>query len=383
MNQSINSMFLFALALFSLIVIEIIRRYWRLTVLISIIVPGTLSRLLAALLPSVFMETTHYIGVKGEKIPMRIYHPKKSGRRPVFIIYPGASPTGEEHEALNILGEGMAKLGLRVFLPRLSALKDVLIQSETTEEILKAYRQVGQRSDVNPKKIAVVGVSFSGSLVIKAFAEESITTMPACILSYGSYFDIENTLRFALTGDFSDGNDQYHIDPNEWGRIVFFHNHLDLLEEHLNPERVRPYFLKLVQNDENGAEDAFKKMSEQEQEFVRKIVDGNRKETMELAEEILPKLKDVNIALSPRYFINKINFPLFLMHGSQDNMVPFTETVKFSRILRSEGKNVKTYISHLYGHSKVDVYKKGIKFLVKELWNMGLFMNKVLNTVFK
>ena len=332
--------------------------------------------------PDVTVETEYYMDKSGKKQPLRVHHPPSRGTRPAVIIYHGASPKGEEHPEVNRIANHLAKIGFRIFLPRLPHLKNVLVRDETVERIVGIFEVILGRKDVDPNRIVVVGLSFAGGLLIKACTDTRMRGRPVGILSYGSYFNLEKTLEYTLTGDFTDGKHRFHQPPHRWAKVVFFHNFLEHIGGDFSRENVRSYFLKYVQDDEKGAEDAYTSFPERDRAFIDVIMNSDSEKSLRLAEEALPIVRPVLQKLSPQYFLDDIDFPVCLMHGASDTMIPHTETVLFRDALRLKGKEVKVLISHVYVHSDIQIRRRGRLVHALELMKTGRFIHTLLKGAF-
>ncbi|MFQ6608294.1 MAG: hypothetical protein ACE5EE_07125 [Fidelibacterota bacterium] len=344
--------------------------------LLANILPGRISSFLNVLAPGVTVEDATYSSGDDLELPLRIYHPHSISKASALILFQGASPSGEKHEVINRLARGLAKVGFRVFIPRLPRLKEILIRVETIERIIEVFQQVQERRDIFADRITVIGFSFSGSLLVKACLDRRMNGLPARVLCYGSYFDLERTLEFVLTGEYGYGERQYRLEPHEWGSTVFFHNYLEELDGDFNIDALRNYFLSLIEEDSKKAEN-YALLSKKEKDFID-LINHDREESLRMARAVIPRLRPIIETLSPRYFIQEINFPVYLVHGAKDNMIPFTETMAFSEALEQQGKEVNTFISRLYTHSELEAGSRGIFSLMGELWRLGRFLNDFL-----
>ena len=115
--------------------------------------------------------------------------------------------------------------------------------------------------------------------------------------------------------------------------------------------------------------------------MIDKIAFGRSESALQIGENILQRIKPITKTLSPSTFIDEINFPIFMMHGFNDTMIPFTETVKFARALENKGKEVNSFISYIYSHSTIEEHKKGVIGFLAELWRMGKFLKSMLRPV--
>ncbi len=346
------------------------------------VVPNPVVRFIALFRQQPLIETTSYTTSEGTAVPMRIHHPPSDEPAPTLIIYPGASPAAEEHEAVNILARALASAGIRTFVPRIPSLKEVLVREESVEHMINVYLAVEAREDVDPARIVGSGVSFGGSLFIKACLDDRLRGKPAAVLSYGSFFDFRQGLNFSITGVCSDGEKEYYIEPHDWGRIAFFHNYLEYLDEPCNPENVRQYLLDKVANDGENGDALYESFPEEDRVIINKILEDQSQEAIAMAESVLEKIEPIVERLSPSNFLYEIDFPIYLMHGANDNMIPFTETVQFAKALTESGREVKSFVSYLFSHSEIEGRGHGFFGLVPELWRIGRFLGLVLKPLF-
>ena len=70
------------------------------------------------------MLTENYKGLHGANPPVKIILPRNTGTK-VVILYPGASPTAEEHPKMDMLGRLLAQIGFIVYIPRIPPLKNL------------------------------------------------------------------------------------------------------------------------------------------------------------------------------------------------------------------------------------------------------------------
>ncbi|MBF89828.1 MAG: hypothetical protein CMG75_09310 [Candidatus Marinimicrobia bacterium] len=356
-------------------------RYWKLLKIILLVVPTPLFPLIRLFSKRPKLENSFFTTTEGKKVPLKIYHPPNLDVAPAIILFPGASPAAENHEGVNLLAKALASSGVRAFLPRIPALKKVLIQSDSIEHMINAYLTVSDRKDIDSKKIVGCGVSFGGSLFIKACLDDRINGKPASIISYGSYFDFGDTLEFSITGKFSDGKKDFHLNPHDWGRTVFFYNYVRYVDEPFNMEKIEEYLYDQIINNGEKSKELWYSFSRKDKKFINTILYEKNEEAHRITKKTLMKIKPLVMSLSPSSFINKIDFPIYMMHGAQDNMIPYTETLKFARELKIRGNKVHSFISNLYSHSEIEHPKvRGINF-ISELFRMGKFISSMLRPV--
>ena len=65
-----------------------------------------------------------------------------------MILFPGASPTAEEHPSLSYLASALANIGFNVYIPRIPLLKRLDISDDNVEWFQNAYEQLLSHNDI-------------------------------------------------------------------------------------------------------------------------------------------------------------------------------------------------------------------------------------------
>ena len=107
------------------------------------------------------------MGLDGNKLPLKIIKSKNSLNR-TLIIFPGASPTAEEHSGLLFLSSVLSDIGFNVYIPRMPLLKDLNISEDNVDWFSHGYSQLVKRDDIDGSKVSCMGVSFWRSNFIKS-----------------------------------------------------------------------------------------------------------------------------------------------------------------------------------------------------------------------
>ena len=193
-----------------------------------------------------------YPGLNNESTPMRVFYPKNSTEH-TLIIYPGASPSAEEHPTMNLLAKALSDAGYLVFLPRIPPLKKLIISSEIVSWMGHFFQWVQTRENVHKDKIIVIGISFGGAMVLKAsLGNEFQKHPPKSMLAYGTYYDVETALRFLLTGKLEVNGVERIIQADEWGLIVLFHNYLSRVDVGYDTTTAQKILKLSIQEDQEG-----------------------------------------------------------------------------------------------------------------------------------
>ena len=305
---------------------------------------------------------------------LRIHQPKRIQKPlPAVILYHGATPHGEKHETMNMLAVNLARMGMRVYLPELPLLKQALVREETIPRMKLVYSLITSRKEVRKDRILLAGVSFAGGLALKAGADPEIN--PTAIMCYGSYYDLESALRYFLTGRARFGEITVNVRPHDYARAVLFWNYLDQMELDLDMHRLRECMYLFITDEHDKAWALAGSFGEGEQSFANMAFDPDDESGMHVAEQILPKIRNQLQSISPKYFIDQIASPVFLVHGIQDIMIPYTETLALAKDFELAKKEHYVYISRIYGHATPE--KRSTREFLGEMRDLVTFLNRL------
>ena len=294
--------------------------------------------------PKVKISDECYLGVNGNNVPLRIFHPNKENKLS-FIIFPGASPFAEEHPGMINLASIIASLGYKVFIPRIPPLKDLNITDINIEWFAHAYSELLNRDDINPNHVSVTGISFGGSLLLNSIFDNRMKNPPPkSLMIYGAAFNIDSGFNFLLTGELTHNNKKIKIVPNEWGISVMLHNFLVNIDAGFDTTKVREILLYRMKDDLNKIDELKKELNEHDKEFVDLVLNAEyNDEIKSIIYKIINQEKDKLEKISPQAFSHKIKNKVFIMHGANDSMVPFTESILMAQNI----KNSELLISYL------------------------------------
>ena len=313
--------------------------------------------------PTTIINNQNYDGLQGESPPVKLIVPQKPHGR-VVILYPGASPYAEEHPKILMLGTLLAKIGYTVYIPRIPPLKNLDISEINIGWFIHFYQWVLDVKKVEAQQIAMVGISYGGGMMLKALLKiKEQLPMPKSIMTYGTYSDAESTIKFLLTGEIKMNGDIHHIPPHEWGLIVIFQNYLKNLDLEWDTAGVQNVIHLHIQEKFDEQNRHMAGLPPDQNELVQSILSGKASPAVnELAWEIISNEQDTFKTLSPKQWCNDINQKIFILHGANDSMVPYTESIQLAEYL----SDYELLITHLYKHNEIST-KKGIFFNANEV----------------
>ena len=321
---------------------------------------------------SLKVENSQYEGLNGICPPVKIISPVKSKKKAV-ILYPGASPDAEEHPKLEMLGIVLAENGFKVFIPRIPPLKVLDISAVNIEWFICFYQWLLDIHQLESQNIAMVGISYGGGIMLKAYLQLiDFLSPPNLLMTHGTYADAESTLHFLLTGEISYQGVQYKITPHAWGLIVIFQNYLKNLELDWDTTGVQEVVGLEIQEKFSARDKVISKLPRFQKNIVNSVLSGHgTAEVMALCKTMMQNEIATLHDLSPRYWCHEIQQKVFIFHGANDSMIPFTESIQLAESIPSS----ELLISYIYEHKEIST-NRGFFYKSREFIRMLKFFSK-------
>ena len=313
-----------------------------------------------------------YLGLDNNQIPIRIYYSHKTTKKTI-IIFLGASPDGEKHKAVNLLAKTLASLGYNVFIPRIPLLMQLNISNENVDWIKYIYNLIQSRKDVDRNNIIGFGISYGGGMLLKASLEEEFQKNPLkSIYLYGSGCNTDTILKFITNGEFEVNGNVEKIIPHNWGLTVFFHHFMDEIDFGFDKKRIKEVIQLRVNGQKEKSNEKIKLLNNKELNIIEAITTGKiNSQVQNIVNQILKNKSEYIDDLSCKKVCKNIMTKVFILHGANDNMIPYTESIQLDELL----PNSELLISYLFKHKGVSS-KRNIFFKIRELIRLIQFLAK-------
>jgi dienelactone hydrolase len=211
-------------------------------------------------------------------------------------------------------------------------------------------------------KVGMLGISFGGGLSIVAAGRPSIRDRVSFVMAFGGHGDLPRTLRYLCTGVQPDGS---HRPPHDYGLAIVL---LSAADRVVPPAQVQPlrdailsYLeasrLDMVDKTKAAAEFERAKtlatsLGEPSQTYMNYV---NARDVVRLGPVLLPHVSELggDPALSPARSPLPAG-PVYLLHGTDDNVVPAIESTLLGNTLREKHIPVHVLLTPLITHAEVD-----------------------------
>jgi len=171
------------------------------------------------------------------------------------------------------------------------------------------------------------------------------------VFTYGAFCNLLSTYDYLLSGIIDTPKGKQYLAPHAWGMIVVFHNYLHRVNAGFDTSEIeRVVGIRAIDRGDEALRELHK-LSRRDREIVQAIFDSKPVPPMEdMFGLIREEAKTDIIELSPEYWASEIRDRVFIAHGAQDSMVPYTEALGLYRGI--PGSDI--LISNLAKHSTIE-----------------------------
>src|SRR3989337_1118589 len=178
-----------------------------------------------------------------EKIPADLYRLPDGKRRAAILLTHGIIEEGKDDPRLIRFAHSLARSGFVVLVPELRGTKAFRIRFEDVDDIVASFRFLASRKEiVDESKIGLLGFSYGAGPTLMAAAHPSIHHQVKFLVSFGGYYDPINVIRFITTGHYEYGGEKGFLQPEPYGKFVFFMNNVDYVQNERDRELLREIF---------------------------------------------------------------------------------------------------------------------------------------------
>jgi len=339
------------------------------------------ARRAASLETAAFTERALVVPWRGGELRARLYRPVGGSDRAMLLV-PGVHASGVDEPRLVQFARDLASVRHTVLTVELTDLTQYRITPRTTDMIEDAAWWLSGQHDLAPDgRVGMMGISFAGGLSIIAASRPPLRDRVSFVMSFGGHGDLPRTLRYLCTGIQPDGS---KLPPHDYGVVIIL---LSVADQVVPPPQVEPlrtvihtYLeasrLDLVDKNESwNTYQRARAMTAALPEPAKTVMGYvNDRDVAHLGPILLPhvtKLGD-DRTLSPASEARPAA-PVFLLHGTGDNVIPAMESSLLAQTLRARGVTVHQLATPLITHAEVDRSATA-----SAMWNLVSFWEKLL-----
>jgi pimeloyl-ACP methyl ester carboxylesterase len=306
------------------------------------------------------------------------------GPLPGWVTLHGITRSGRKHPTLVRFVRALSASGAAVLVPEIPEWREMYLAPAEAEDTMRAaILALANREETQPGRLGAMGFSFGAPQALMAGTDPELIPHLRAVASFGGYFDLERTARFLFTGEHEWRGDRYRIEPDPYGRWVVGGNFLSETEEYGDTGAVAGALLDLARSAGDVQVPSWDPIHDtRKKELEAALPEAGRGLFRAFAPDAgtrMPPSQDDHLiralakaarGVSPRFDIGSrlkdIRVPVRLIHGRQDRLIPFSETLRMAEGF-PPGFNVRVFLTGLFSHSQRNPDREPAKALREQL----------------
>jgi dienelactone hydrolase len=284
-----------------------------------------------------------------EKIAADLYY-RPGGKRGAILLTHGIIEEGKNDARLVRFAHSLARAGFVVLVPDLKGMKSFRILFSDVDDIVASVHHLLALKDiVDETKIGIMGFSYAAGPTIMAAADPSLRDRVKFVVSFGGYYDPIDVIRFITTGYYEYGDEKGFLQPQPYGKWVFFMNNVDYVENGKDRKILREIFKNEEMNTAANAAPLLAELSPQGKYLYELLMNKDPKRVDDLFDKIDPQVRDYLRKLSVAPLIPSVHARFLVGHGTTDTLIPYTESLRLADAVKDKTR-VHLAILRLFAH---------------------------------
>ncbi|HTM07393.1 MAG TPA: hypothetical protein VL754_03280 [Verrucomicrobiae bacterium] len=296
--------------------------------------------------------TAKPVPIKGKygDIAADLYYVEGRRKRAGLLLTHGIIEDGKNDPRLKRFAYSLARVGFAVLVPDLKGMKSFRIAFSDVDDIVSSSHHLVSLTDiVDEKKLGLMGFSYAAGPTLMAAADPMLRDHVKFVVSFGGYYDPINVLRFITTGYYEYGREKGFLQPQPYGKWVFFMNNVDYVGNPNDRKILRQIFKNEQMETPQDVAPLLKRLTPNGRSVYELLVNTDPSRTEQLVQRIDPRLRAYLKKLSMAPIVPKIGARFIIGHGSTDPLIPYTESLRLADAV-GDKKRVHAAILRLFTH---------------------------------
>ncbi len=269
--------------------------------------------------------------VQGRSYQGDLYHPAQPPLA-ALVLVPGVAEKGKYDPRLIAFATTLARARYLVLVPDLPNLRALAVQAEDAQGVAHAFvHLISQPEFPQGGRAGIAALSYAVGPAVLAALDPVIRERVNFVLGIGGYHDLQAVVTFFTTGYFQKEGKWYYLEPNPYGKWVFVLSNVHRLSD----ARDRLALLTIARrklDDPRARVDNLKSQLTPDGRSVMDLLDNREPARTpallaRLPAAIRAAVGDLDLA---RRDLSRLRARLILLHGTDDNIIPYTESMALS-----------------------------------------------------
>lgn len=249
--------------------------------------------------------------------------------RAALVAVPGAVPRANRDPRFIAFATTLARAGFAVLAPDMPGFRALRVRPQDAREIADAFRHVLSRPELAPESRAgLFAFSYAVGPALLAALEADIRDRVGFVAALGGYHDLPRAMRFFTTGGYEHEGTWHYLAPDDTGRMVLAYSSLDYLRNASDAALFGQMVEARLKDAAADLAPLAARLSQPGQAVHALAVNTDPARFPQLLaglpEAMRADLERLDLA---RHDLKQLRARLLLVHGRNDNLIPWTESL--------------------------------------------------------
>ncbi|MDP1652726.1 MAG: hypothetical protein Q8L56_08380 [Rhodocyclaceae bacterium] len=256
-----------------------------------------------------------------------LYLPEKI--RAAIVAVPGAVPLGKDDPRLVAFATTLARAGFAVLAPDLAGFRQLSVRPTDAREIADAFAWISSRPELAPAgRAGLFAFSYAVGPAVLAALQDDIRDRVRFVVGLGGYHDLPRAMRFFTTGWFEHDGQWQRMTPDDTGRMVLAYASLPYLEDGSDRDLFERMVALRMREPAADLAPLAAELSRAGQAVYALAVNNDPARFPELLARLPAAMRaDIDRLNLARHDLKALKARLFLVHGRNDNLIPYPESL--------------------------------------------------------
>jgi len=259
-------------------------------------------------------------------IPGGVKHPRG------MVAVHGIHHLGMYEPRLVSFAKALSGSGIEVLTPQIDSLADYHVDAGSIPAIGESAVWLDNR--LGNHKVTVTGISFAGGLSLLAARNPEYGAHIRALVLMGAYDDLARTSRFLATSvqEYPDGRLEPHA-AHDYGASVFVYAHLAQFFPQQDLNAAHDALRAWLWEHPEDAPQYIAKLSPESQATMHALIDRRIDVVRPRILAAIQQDQDELATISPHGQVGAVHIPVYILHGSADNIIPPAESLWLAKDL--------------------------------------------------
>jgi acetyl esterase/lipase len=295
----------------------------------------------------------------------------------VLLVF-GVNQKGRAHPQVQRVAAAIARTGVAVMVPDSALLRTGRLDPREVDGVVQAFQSLSRRMEVDPDKVGMFGFSAGGSLALLAASDGRIASQVRYVNTFGAFADTRSYLASLAAHAYEVDGHVVDWKPAELAIEGYPQLVLQEVPNRTDRNLLASAYGQVMLSGSRPVSDAglASQLGYQATCIYRLMIAKNLQGAREAIDNLAPETQQVLHDLSPLEHLDGLRAPVFVMHGLDDDLVPYVESRRLADALRARG--------HLARFSEFTIFKHvqaadlDPVAAAPQLWNLVWYLQAVL-----